>query len=288
MLSKRNNTNEYAMASTSAFDDGTSTLAASERPLNTKDGSIFTARSEVNLPQNSYVLPKNDQLQSELEQSNNSPIGLKPEYCQHDHVIKFDLQPLFMSWSGLDIVVSKPEPDGSMKKKVSRKDLQPFYIEGKKVISATLSDADHKQIYSLHSKWTSIHTHYYAKNNQGEKVLNLRADKIFKFNLTATFNNTASSQNEEKVLQLKTGLNTKVSELRDNDGRLLAIVERPNPSKMYKPNEPFRVSIAPKVDTSMVMAICLGMHTQLLTFKVSTYYLPSTAGALAASTKSST
>lgn len=252
------------MASTSAhsinkFDDGTSTLVAND---------------------NVDILAKNDGLHAELEQ-NDAPIGLVPEYCQHDHVIRFDLQPLLMSWSGLDIVVSKPEADGTMKKKVSRKDQQPFYIAGKKLISATISDSDHKQIYSLHAKWASLHTHYYAKNNDGEKVLVLRGEKFCKFNLTATFKNAASAHNEDKTLLLKTGMSTKVSELREDSGRLLAIIERPSNAKMCLPNEPFRVSIAPKVDTSMIMAICLGMHTQLLTFKIGTYYVPSSAAAAA-------
>ena len=266
MLTHRNKTEEYAMASTSAQsinqkDDGTSTLATTDQVA---------------------LLTQKDDLQSELECSEHSPIGLLSEYCQHDHIIRFDLQPLLMSWSGLDIVVSKPEADGTMKKNVSRKDQQPFYISGKKLISATLSDSDHKQIYSLHSKWTSFHTHYYAKDNQDKKVLTLRGEKICRFNLTATFQNTAVGEyGEEKTLHLKTGMCAKISELRDETGRLLALIERPSNAKMFWPNEPFRVSIAPKVDTSMVMAICLGMHTQLLTFKVGTYYLPSSAGAAA-------
>ncbi|PWN32686.1 uncharacterized protein FA14DRAFT_191767 [Meira miltonrushii] len=273
MLSHRNKTEEYAMTSSSAhsvskmtLDDGTSTLIANE---------------DVKFP------AKNDGLQAELESGHQVPIGLISEYCQHDHVIRFDLQPLLMSWSGLDIVVSKPEPDGSMKKKVSRKDLQPFYIAGKKLISATISDSDHKQIYSLHAKWTSLHTHYYAKDNQGDKVLTLRGEKICRFNLTATFKNAASGRNEDKTLLLKTGMSTKVSELREDSGRLLALIERPSKAKMCLPNEPFRVSIAPKVDTSLVMAICLGMHTQLLTFKIGTYYAPSSAAAAVSAASSS-
>lgn len=259
------NSSAHSMISQPTIDDGTTTIDTSDQ---------------------AFLLEHNDELQHQLEQRDHPPIGLLSEFCQHDHVIRFDLKPLLASWSGLDIVVSPPEPDGSMKRKVSRKDQQPFYIAGKKLISATLSDSDHKQLYSLHQKWTTFHTHYYAKNLQGEKVIDLRADKLLKFNLTATFKNSVDDGKERK-LELKTGLVNKMSELRDENGRLLATIERPKKSRMIMPNEPFRVNIAPKVDSSLVLAICLGMHTQLLTFKIATYYAPSSAGVLASTASSS-
>ena len=102
MLTHRNKTEEYAMASTSAQsinqkDDGTSTLATTDQVA---------------------LLTQKDDLQSELECSEHSPIGLLSEYCQHDHIIRFDLQPLLMSWSGLDIVVSKQIGRASCRERV--------------------------------------------------------------------------------------------------------------------------------------------------------------------------
>lgn len=269
MLTKRDKiSQDIQFASSSA-----STLNASFKD---DDASILYSK-------NQDILLKKGELSHQLLEDHHSPIGLLSEHCQHEDVLRFDLKPQFWSWSGLDIVITEPEVDGSMKKSTGAKERQPFYISGKKLISATLCDSDHKQLYSMHQKWTSIHTHYYAKNMKGEKVLELRTDKLMRFDLTATFNNTASGTNEQRKLQFKTGMVQKISELRDEDGKLLATIERPSKAKMCLPNEAYRVTIAPKVDTSMVMAICLGMHAQLLTFKVGTYYAPSTAAVLASS-----
>lgn len=133
-----------------------------------------------------------------MEDASRGPVGVYPAYCEHKEVVRYDLRPIGMSWSGLDIKVTNAGADRDTKE-------QPFLVRGKKLVTATISAPDGTLLYTLRQKWASFKTHYYAKDAQGNVVLNVRANKALMFNLTATFTNAASGVNEERQFELKTG-----------------------------------------------------------------------------------
>lgn len=206
------------------------------------------------------------------------PIGLHTAYCHSENTI-LDLKPKALSWSGLDInveVATSPEAGEKSPLKAEQNGL-PFTVRGQNLCSAKIINANGQVLFTLSQKCASLKSTYFVRDANKNIVMHVSASKRLKFDLDISFANHATGT-EQRRLHLMTGAYKTTSYLYEGDG-ILAVIERPKKhTKMWAFNEPFRLTVSANVDTSMVLAIAVCMHAQLICYKAATLNVGALAG----------